>query len=385
MSAEPGEADAALAQFAGVVLDHPRLGTAVENLEQVTERGLPQPVTLLLGPTGVGKSTAISVFKKDRSDVVVMQCEAPSVGDYQLNAMHWQLLAGAAKSCLPHAHRCPDEAANGLRRGRAMKIDEQRLGVLTALVRMGAAVIVYDEAQVIARTRRVQTQAAQLDVIRGAADRTGIPHVLAGTYALTSMVFPNDQLARRTRLVHFPPYYWDSEDDRNAFGIVFGQLLLELPFPDPSLSLAALEDHARDVFLGSAGCVGQARDWLVRALKLVLTAGGSVIDWEIMEAARLDPGALLSIARAIAEYRDREERADLSEVERSLGMRRRTGGKGTPSPETGNAAAKATGKKGKKSPCPGKRRPEADPVGLPAQITAGSVASSGEECVAPSR
>jgi hypothetical protein len=227
---------------------------------------------------------------------------------------------------------------------------------------MGVLVIVYDEAQLMARTRRVQAQAAQLDVIRSDVDFTQIPHVLAGTYALSSMVFPNDQCARRTRVVHFRPYRWQSEDDRKAFGVVFGQLLLELPFPDPQRSLYALADHRRDIFLGSAGCVGTAKEWIGRACQGVLSAGGSVVDWNALEATRLADGALTAMAREISAYANIEG-GDLAEVERSLGMR----------PQLDLAADKPAerlrGGHRSKRARPGTRKPGADPTGLSERLS----------------
>ena len=362
MSADHGAIAAALTQFSGVVLDHPRLKNAMRELETATLSGLPPSVTLLLGPTGVGKTTVLSVFGKRPDPVVMMRCQAPSVGDFRFTALHWQQLAGAAGDSLCHAHRCPDTVADGLRRGRARTVEEHRLGVLAMLKRRGARVIIYDEAQLMARTRRVQAQAAQLDVIRSDVDFTQIPHVLAGTYALSSMVFPNDQCARRTRLVHFRPYYWRSEDDQEAFGMVFGQLLLELPLPDPRRSLDALADHRRDIFRGSVGCVGIAKEWLGRACQAVLRTGGVVVDWNALHATRLSDGALAAIAREIVAYEDIEG-GDLVEVERSLGMRHQL------DMSTGRPPKRPTARRRSTRARPGTRKPGADPTGLSERLS----------------
>ena len=169
------------------------------------------------------------------------------------------------------------------------------------------------------------------------------------------MVAPNDQLYRRTRVVHFRPYDAGSPDDRKAFSTVLAQLVQELPLPEPRLSWESLEPHVQDVFVGCLGCVGILKDWLLRSLQHVVLSGGEVVTWRAMEHTRRRDKALLAIAEQIREYRDYESGPCLSKVAESLGIPSGGGGEWDP-PRPRRARAK-----------PGKRLPKRDRAGLPCE------------------
>ena len=107
--------------------------------------------------------------------------------------------------------------------------------------------MVLDEAQHMTRVPGARSQADQLDVIKDCVDRTGVPHVLVGTYELSVIAAPGDQLGRRSHVVHFAPYSMSDASARAAFQQIFGQLVGALPLPDPGQSWLALREHLRDV------------------------------------------------------------------------------------------------------------------------------------------
>ena len=152
-----------------------------------------------------------------------------------------------------------------IRRSRS-SVDEKRLGVLSLLRVLGPRAVILDEAQHIAQVPGVRGHANILDDIKDCVTRTGIAHVLAGTYELSPLIAPSDQLGRRSRIAHFPPYDARHKADREAFASVFAQLVMELPFPEPSRTWDALKVHLEAVHEGCLGCVGILKDWLVDAL-----------------------------------------------------------------------------------------------------------------------
>ena len=300
--------------YRGVRLRHPLLDAASVELERVLDPAMPPRIIQLLGPTGVGKTTLLDTFKhglaEESAPVVCMTCPPVTAGrkGYDFGRPHWRLLAEAAGGVFPDDHQSPDAVAarlrsGGGRRDGAANTEEYRLGILEFLRAKRPRAVVLDEAQHMTRVSGARCQADQLDMIKDCIDRTGIPHVLVGTYELQAMVALSDQLARRSRVVHFPPYDLSDKSALDGFQSIFGQLVAALPFSDPERSWSVLQEHLLDVGVGSAGCVGVLKDWLGDALQAALAAGVEFVDWERMEQTALPDVDLFRIAHPIHEYR----------------------------------------------------------------------------------
>ena len=356
-----------LDEYQSVLLEHPLLNRARLDLERGLAPGMPPQIVLLLGPTGVGKTTLVEALRRrvgpsDPRIVRVTCVPVASRRGYDFGRMHWRLLAQAADDPFSDDHVSPDAAGARLRSGRVRRdgpatTDEYRLGVLAMLRERGARAVVLDEAQHMTRVPSARSQADQLDVIKDCVDRTGITHVLVGTYELAAMVAPGDQLGRRSLVVHFAPYDGSQMSDRLAFERTFGQLVRALPFPRPNESWEFLADHKSELFLGSAGCVGILKEWLCRALQLVLSVGGGRLDWPVLEKTRLSDDALFVIADQIRAYRQ-TKRHTRQEIADALGLDRGA--------QAGFSTSLSSG-----PPQPGKRSPVRDRVGLPEQAMSG--------------
>ena len=363
----PSSVRSLLEAYRRVVLTHPLLDRALSQVERGIAPGMPPQIVLLLGPTGVGKTTLVQALDRctgpPASRLVRMTC-VPVAGrrGYDFGRMHWRLIAQAADDPFSDDHFSPDAAASRLRSGHTRRdgpatTDEFHLGVLAMLRARGARAVVLDEAQHMTRVPSARSQADQLDVIKDCVDRTGIPHVLVGTYELSVMVAPGDQLGRRSLVVHFPPYRPSESSDRQAFQRIFGQLVSELPLPAPHLSWEELRGHLFDVYVGCAGCIGILKDWLCGALQFVLETGEEVVDWNVMDECRLSNEALFAVAQQIRAYRESSIPA-LADVERALAA--------VPGAQAGGRKRRSS-----VSPKPGNRVPVRDPVGLPKSAASG--------------
>ena len=349
-----------LRRYRGVRLGHSLLDAASAELGRMLDSAMPPGIVQFLGPTGVGKTTLLEVLERDlgaeSAPVVRMTCPPITAGrqGYDFGRPHWRLLADAAGDVFPDDHQSPDAVAARLRSGAgrrdgAANTEEYRLGVLEYLRGMRPRAVVLDEAQHLTRVSGARRQADQLDMIKDCVDRTGVPHVLVGTYELQGMVALSDQLARRSRVLHFPPYDLSDKSGLHDFQVIFGHLVGALPFSDPGRSWSGLQEHLRDVGVGCAGCVGILKDWLCRALQGALAARVEFVDWERMEQTRLSNLELFRIADAIREYRD-AKRPSLTDVESLLGVSR--------------PAVPLSGKAGRPRAKPGRRKPVRDPVGV---------------------
>ena len=367
----------ALRRFTAVVLDHPHLRTALAELEACIAPGVPPHIVLLIGSTGVGKTTLASALVRRRREVAAssgpgaaserdgpvasIPCMSMGTRGYQFDVVHWQALAASIDDPFPTDHRCPDVEAARLRAGRPRaakgSTTSQRSAVLALLRRRRVPLVVLDEAQHIAQIPGGRTQVQQLDVVKDCVDRSGATHLLVGTYDLRLMVAPNGQHARRARVVHFRPYDFTSEGERTAFVHVFGQLVRALPLDTPERTFEALKPKLYEVYLGTAGCVGILKDWLLRALQRALMSGRGALSWEDLEATRLEDLGLLQIANEIREFRELERRSYRSEIESALGL-----SGGTPPPTRRHRPKRSSRK-------PGRRAPARDPVGVSAETS----------------
>ena len=346
-----------------VVFQHSALERAMEQVRLAVAPGMPPRIVPLFGPSDVGKTTLIEALKSHpewgHGKVVHITCP-PVRGRqaYDFGKEHWRLFAKAAGDSFPDDHVSPDAARARLHSGRSRRdgvatIDEYRLGVLEMLRARGVGVVVLDEAQHMTRAPSARSQADQLDVVKDCVDRTGIPHVLAGTYEMSVMLAASDQLGRRSIVVHFPPYDLSDAAGREAFQRIFGQLVGALPIADPSGSWEALQPHLRDVFVGSCGCVGTVKHWLRRALQTALYSGVQRVDWSLMETCRLPDETLYKMADAIRAFR-KLIKPTSQEIEAALGL---TSASSTPEPKSRSSRPLK----------PGRRAPHRDPVGLPSE------------------
>src|SRR6266496_3247282 len=138
---------------------------------------------------------------------------------------------------------------------------------------VGYAVIV-DEAHHLAKAASGRTLADQLDHLKYLENRTGICHVLVGTYEMRRFRTVTPQLAGRSVDVHFRRYDATKKEDREEFRSVLWALQRQLPLEaEPLLA----EQHWEMLYARSIGCIGLLKLHLIRALALALTENARTI------------------------------------------------------------------------------------------------------------
>jgi hypothetical protein len=187
--------------FQTYTMAHPWLVTAREALLNAIHEVPPNSLILVLGPTGVGKTTLrakieqllaselLSVLEVDRGrpPVVSVECIAPESGSFSWRDHFRRLLLQMDEPLVeykinPEAPvRIGDRVVRFMPGARAVGA-EYHHAVERALAFRRPVAVLIDEAQHLARMGSGRRLSDQLDVIKSLANRTKTVHVLIGTY-----------------------------------------------------------------------------------------------------------------------------------------------------------------------------------------------------------
>jgi hypothetical protein len=369
-----------LAYFQAYTIAHPRLMEAKQKLLSSIQDSSRNSLVMVLGPTGVGKTTlrikteqlltedVLSELKTDRVRIPVVSVEAiaPESGNFNWRDQFKRLLLQMQEPLvgfkrLPGSRRSEEgEPYAGL--GPKASGAEYRYAVEQALHYRRPLAVLIDEAQHMAKVTSGRKLLDQLDVIKSIANLTGTVHVLFGTYDLLAFHNLNGQLSRRSVDIHFRRYQAEDEGDRKVFVNIVHSFAQRLPFAEPP-------DLAKDweyFYERSIGCVGILKDWLVRALAQALKLGRASLTLKDLEGHALSVSQCEKmLSEAVeGELRLRETEEGRSRLRTRLGL---------VDSETGcdNVVRRnSLTRRGRVRP--GQRRPKRDGVGKSALSYAGN-------------
>ncbi|MHB8413217.1 MAG: ATP-binding protein [Candidatus Acidiferrales bacterium] len=374
--------NARLDYFRTYTMAHPHLLATRETLLDAIRELAPNSLILVLGPTGVGKTTLrmkieqlltaemLEEMKADpgRIPVVSVECIAPESGSFNWRDHFRRLLLQMEEPLVDYKlnPEAPVRIGNGVVRfmpsARAVG-SEYHHAVERALHFRRPAAVLIDEAQHMARMGSGRRLSDQLDVLKSIANRTRTVHVLIGTYELLAFRNLSAQLSRRSIDIHFPRYRADDPEDRKAFRTVLRTFERQIPLLEPP-------DLVKDweyLYERSIGCVGVLKDWLVRTLTAVFRRNGSVVtNHDLQEHAP----SVSQCDKMLSEALEGESRL-FESGEARCRLRTRLGlgteERNREDPETSNAVRSPTALVSLRQQRrkPGHRRPGRDVVGCP--------------------
>lgn len=362
--------EARLAYFLGKVVAHPRLKDVHLALMNAIRQPAGAMLILVMGPTGVGKTTLrLRIEKQLREEalpeleqdlgcmpVVGIEAIAPSMTTFDWKDYYARLLLALDEPLVKYKidygiKSVRRDGAGRLVLGHDIAADQLRRSVELSLEHRRPAAILVDEAQHLKKVAGGRRLLDQMDTLKSLASTTGIVHVLLGTYELLSLSNLSAQLSRRSIEIHFPRYYPTQAEELIAFKRVLLTFQRHLPLVEEP-DLIGRYDY---FYERSVGCVGILKGWLDRALAYALGEGRQTLTAADLERHEESTRKLLRMAWEIKEgeeaFHEREDRR--MELRTLLGLDAQPP-KSLPPEETGQK--RPAGRVGK-------RRPSRDPIG----------------------
>lgn len=358
LAAPPAERLASFEQRC--TIEHARLQEACEAVvHAICSPGegadLPRPgaLVLVMGPSRVGKTTLVRLLEHQlltragarlRSDpghipVVRFTAVGPGSGRYDWTDYYTAVLRQLGD---PFVERMP----------ASVRTRDLREAAAEALLQRHPAAVLIDEAHHLAKAANGRRLQDHLDHLKYLENRTGVSHVLVGTYEMRPFRTVSAQLACRSVDVHFPRYDATKTGDRTIFRSVVWALQRQLPVADePPL----VEKHWEFLYARSIGCIGLLKIHLNRALELALAEDARTVTLAHLQAtAPAEDRVTLALSAALAGEEDLSEPDGANE--RLLGL---LGLRAAPPPSSGGQERGAQSRRQR----PGERRPGRDPIG----------------------
>ena len=283
--------------FKDFAIAHPLLVEAKDRLLEAIMESAPNSIVIVLGPTGVGKTTLLAKIRQllgataaaeapaesPRLAVVAMEATPPESRTFSWRSHFKRLLLEMndplvdCKRRVHSADRAP-QMMPAYPNDRGVTAD-YHYAVEQALRYRRPSAVLIDEAQHLFALASGRSLEDQFNVVKALANRCKTVHVLCGTYDLLRIRYLSGQLSRRSIDIHLPRYDVAKVADRRTFGKILQTFAEQMPLSEPP----DLTRHWEYLYERSIGCVGILKDWLVKAFATAVRRSAPTLSLKHLE------------------------------------------------------------------------------------------------------
>jgi DNA transposition AAA+ family ATPase len=328
--------DAKKNYFQNYYVLHPKLKDATDMLINAIKNSAGFSIILLIGPTGVGKTTLIKkVIKqitnearedmnKDKSliPIVCVEATSPDSGEFNWKDFFKRCLEALEEPLIDNKIDY-DKLVNRAYAGHKLKSNATtpvlRRCFENALVHRKPRALIIDEAQHLTKTTSGRRQIDQLDTIKSIANTTCVPQVLVGTYELLPFLNMSAQLSRRTFDIHFMRYQSTNEKDMSDYKNIIRQFQWHLPLEEEP----DLVRETEFIYERTIGCVGILKNWLERCLAEAVHNNMKTIDRKLLEKHAFSKNKISAIALEVVNGEEEFLKVDneaINALNKALGL-----------------------------------------------------------------
>jgi uncharacterized protein (UPF0216 family) len=324
---------ARLDYFQCCVVEHTRIQQVKEELISYINNPTSSSICLILGLSGVGKTTLGASVEKHFVESMLEElkgdlCRIPIVRlelvSSDSGVFNWKDYYRRILECLQEpliTHKVDHEEyqltemekkERRLNYRGSNSAPELRKALENALKYRKPVAIIIDEAQHLLKVSNANKLQNQLDTIKSMANMTNVPHILIGTYELKEFINLSGQLSRRTIPKHFQRYLASDPEEYHTFLSVVYLFQRHLPVREEP----KLVDYGEYLYERTLGCVGILKDWLTRCLGEAIDNDADTITLEMLNNHALSISALTTLFEEIdigeqLFIEDKVERMDL--------------------------------------------------------------------------
>ncbi len=316
----------------GKTVRHRNLELAYNQVLRAIREPAGASIILVMGPSGVGKTTLLRLIEKNILEeslpqmeldpgwipIVCVEAVAPGKDTFRWKDFYKRTLMAIDE---PLIQEKISYSEDGIRRDSEGKLivksrateDSLRLAMEQALSHRRPYTLAVDEFQDIGKMASQKVLEAHMDCIKSAVNTTKIPWTGFGTYQLLDFLELSPQLSRRTRIIHLPRYRLEEDEDIEAFKLALKHLLYRMPLPETPCLVNKYWEYCYE---RSIGCIGTLKDWLVQALDLALEEKATTLSLNHLEKTAKLTSECIQMAKDAIEGEERL--TDSKESQRQL-------------------------------------------------------------------